>query len=131
MKLTLDRLLPREFILEARLGERGHDSELSTENREAVAAVRETLITRLPNDMREIYDLDITVRIKAVRDGSLAVFFAVTIMGVSALSRYKNLYDSIQLVRHQASIALRYLQDRFGRFQRRCRCSASNPSKPI
>jgi hypothetical protein len=49
-----------------------------------------------------------------MRTGSLSVFFAVSVFGLSALSRYKNLYDSIELIRTQADYVLESLKDRFG-----------------
>ena len=64
--------------------------------------------------MREIYGVRIQVTIKAVRTGTLSVFFAVAVLGLSALSRYKNLYDSIELIRTQADSVLESLKDRFG-----------------
>ena len=106
--------MKREFILQADIEGRNDNVSLSEHNSEFVAAVREALQTALPNDMREIYDMRVDVRIKAIRTGSLTVFFAVTVAGLSALSRYKNLYDSIELIRTQADTVLESLKDRFG-----------------
>jgi hypothetical protein len=81
------------------------------------SAVRSLLVTQLPQDMREIFGIEISVEIKAVRQGSLVVFFGVVIAGIGALSRYKNLYDSVELVRRQADQALCSLKKRFGEFR--------------
>ena len=106
--------MKREFILQADIRSKNDNDNISKENSEFVAAVREALEIGLPKDMREIYDMQIDVRIKDIRTGSLTVFFAVTVACLNALSRYKNLYDSIELIRHHADILLESLGDRFG-----------------
>ncbi|NOT55385.1 MAG: hypothetical protein HOP18_12330 [Deltaproteobacteria bacterium] len=106
--------MKREFILQADIEGRDTDYSLSKNNSEFVAAVRDALETSLPKDMREIYDMRVDVHIKAIRTGSLSVFFAVAVLGLSALSRYKNLYDSVELIRTQADTVLESLKDRFG-----------------
>jgi len=106
--------MKREVIFQADIEGQDKNFSISANNSEFVAAVREALETTLPKDMREIYDMQVDVRIKAVRTGSLTVFFAVAVAGLSALSRYKNLYDSVELIRTQADTVLESLKDRFG-----------------
>ena len=47
--------------------------------------------------------LRLDLQIKGTRDGSITVFFGAVVAGISALSRYKNLYESVVLIQNQAS----------------------------
>jgi hypothetical protein len=64
--------------------------------------VNRALTHDLPRDLETIFGINIDVQIKGTREGSLIIFFGAVIAGVSALSRYKNLYDSIVLIQDQA-----------------------------
>jgi hypothetical protein len=106
----------REFIFKAILTEKSSNYPFP-ENKEGFeTAVRGTLTNTLPRDMKEIFGMDISVDIKSVKHGSLTVFFGVVIAGLSAFSRYKSLYDSIELVRQQADAVLESLRERYGQF---------------
>jgi len=73
----------------------------------------ENVITEdLPRDIQQIYGLDIHTNIKAVRYGSLSVFFALVFAGVGTLSRYKNLCESVELIREQCRLLLSQLISR-------------------
>jgi len=72
------------------------------QNREIEQLVSRALTKDLPRDLETIFDVNIDVQIKGTRAGSIIVFFGAVIAGVSALSRYKNLYDSVVLIQNQA-----------------------------
>ena len=69
--------------------------------------VNRALTRDLPSDLEILFGVNIDVQIKGRREGSLVVFFGAVIAGVSALSRYKNLYDSIVLIQNQAPRVIR------------------------
>jgi hypothetical protein len=64
--------------------------------------VNRALTQDLPRDLEILFGVNVDVQIKGTREGSLIVFFGAVIAGVSALSRYKNLYDSVVLIQNQA-----------------------------
>ena len=74
----------------------------SDENPEVEQRVRRALTEDLPHDMDTIFGVTVDVQIKGTREGSITVFFGAVIAGVSALSRYKGLYDSVVLLQNQA-----------------------------
>ena len=106
----------KEIILQANLSQSGKNHFLSERGSEFETAVKNALISDLPRDMREIYGVEIAVEIKAIRYGSLIVFYGVLVAGLSALSRYKNLYDSIELIRKQSSTVLGALKQNYDEF---------------
>jgi hypothetical protein len=64
--------------------------------------VRKALSEKLPSEMNDLFGITIDVQIKGAREGSLIVFFGIVFAGVGALSRYKSLYESIELIRRQS-----------------------------
>jgi hypothetical protein len=80
------------------------------ENSEIEQRVVRALTQDLPRDMEAIFGVNIDVQMKGTRAGSIVMLFGVVIATVSpvfsALSRYKNLYDSVVLIKNQAHSAI-------------------------
>jgi len=72
------------------------------ENPDIEQRARRALTEDLPHDMENIFGVNVDVQVKGTRDGSITLFFGAVIAGVGALSRYKSLYDSVQLIQNQA-----------------------------
>ena len=70
----------------------------------------------LSRDLEILFGVNIDVQIKGTREGSLIVFFGAVVAGVSALSRYKNLYDSVALIQNQAPRVIHAALNGFGNF---------------
>jgi hypothetical protein len=107
---------PREFIFKASLTQKGTNNPFPSSEEGFETAVRDALTKTLPRDMKEIFGVEISVDIKAAKHGSLTIFFGVIVAGLAALSRYKNVFDSIELIRQQAESVLESLRTRYGQF---------------
>jgi hypothetical protein len=108
--------ITREFIFKASLTQKGSNNPFPSIEEGFETAVQDALTKTLPRDMKEIFGVEISVDIKAVKHGSLTLFFGVIVAGLSALSRYKTVYDSIELIGQQAESVLESLRTRYGQF---------------
>ncbi len=97
-----------EFIFSATINYRNSDNQLRPGGPENTveSVVRTALTETLPQDLNAIFGLSVSVEIKGIRPGSIVVFFSAVIGGLGILSRYKSLYDSIELIRQQADRVL-------------------------
>jgi hypothetical protein len=103
-----------EIIFEARI-DYSDRRDLSLgdirESPEIEQRVTRVLTQDLPHEMETIFGMNIDVQIKGTRQGSILILFGAVIAGVSpllsALSRYKNLSDSVVLIKNQAERAIR------------------------
>ncbi|HYL77618.1 MAG TPA: hypothetical protein VEU96_25615 [Bryobacteraceae bacterium] len=94
-----------EIIFEARVeysDKRNGKLDLH-ENSEVEQQIKRALTEDLPSHMETIFGVSVDVQIKSSGQGSITVFFGALVAGVSALSRYKNLYDSVILLQNQAT----------------------------
>jgi hypothetical protein len=118
-----------EIIFQARIDYSGSATMRigDKENPEIEQRVSRALTHDLPHDLETIFDVNIDVQIKGTREGSLIVFFGVLIAGVSALSRYKNLYDSVVLIQNQAPRVIQGALNGSGKYT--VQVSAVDPSE--
>ena len=112
-------LRKREAIFEAKVeyftdqdSLRNHRiSENSKERQVIEDLVTQTLTVTLPRELESLFGLKVLIYIKGKRYGSLSVFFVAVLGTYVAVSRYKNFYESIRLIKQQAhdllTIALR------------------------
>jgi hypothetical protein len=98
-----------------------------SENSEVEQQVRRALTEDLPHDMDTIFGITVDVQIKGTRDGSIVVFFGAVVAGISALSRYKNLYDSVVLIQNQACRVIQAALNGAGRYNVNVRAVDPNP----
>src|SRR5260370_40128543 len=92
-----------EIIFEAEIDYSDKRSLLiDGEEREVEHVVRQALSEDLPSEMSALFGIAVDIQIKGAREGSLIVFFGAVFAGISALSRYKSLYDSIELIQRQS-----------------------------
>lgn len=76
--------------------------------------VERVIEKRLPSDLEKLFGIEAEIRIRACRYGSLSAFFGVMLSGFGLIASYKDLYDSIQLIREHCNLLLReLLQDRY------------------
>ncbi|MFH1688599.1 MAG: hypothetical protein ABIE70_13905 [bacterium] len=87
----------------ARLQEGKYEESTNWDYGEEESIVLEALNHELPHDLRELFGLEVNVRIKGTREGSLVVFFSVIISTYVLISRYKNFHESVKLIRDQAN----------------------------
>jgi hypothetical protein len=83
---------------------------------ELVDDIKRLVEDDLRNDMASVFGLHIETRVIATRYGSVSIFFGVVLSGFVLISRYKNFYDSIQLIRQHSERLLRaLLTQKYGR----------------
>jgi hypothetical protein len=83
---------------------------------ELVEDVKRIAQDYLRNDMASVFGMHIETRVVATRFGSVSVFSGVVLSGFVLISRYKNFYDSIQLIEHHSERLLRSMvREEYGR----------------
>jgi hypothetical protein len=93
----------REAIFEATVDYSGNRSLDAREDRHIEDLVVRTLLEELPRELDQVFGLSVEVRVRGKRYHSLSVFFGVAVAAYGLLSGYKGIYDSIELIRQQAS----------------------------
>ncbi len=118
-------LQKREAILEAKVEyspqedsniESRRISEDSKERQLIEDLVTQTLTGTLPRALESLFGLKVLIHIKGKRYGSLSVFFGAVLGAYVGVSRYKNFYDSIRLIRQQAQDLLTIALRPYGKF---------------
>ena len=76
---------------------------------------RTTLESQLPAEMRDLFGVPVTLRVMKFENGSIEILFAVVVGATGFLSGYAGFFDSIELIKRQASALLkRLLDDQYG-----------------
>lgn len=76
---------------------------------------RSSIETRLPAEMHELFGIPVTSRVMRFQNGSIEIVFGVVLGAASFLSGYAGFFDSIELIKKQAtSILSRLLNEQYG-----------------
>lgn len=76
-------------------------------------AVKAALKEELPKELEEIYNLKVKIEVLATRDGSLVAIFSAMVVAYGLISGYKDLWESVPLLRKHAAIVLHKVSKTF------------------
>jgi hypothetical protein len=95
-----------------------NDEWLGDWNTDLVGVIRNALTEELPSVLSQGYDLQVEIRIRYIGSGSIMVIFGAMIKGYTILSQYKNIVESVQIIRQQAKGIIERVLRRFSRNRR-------------
>lgn len=107
------------------------ENNIESEKVEKIA--REIITDTLPFEMKKIFGIEVKTNILSTNYGSIIFFFSAVLTGVNLLANYKNLYDSIELIRKQtARLLMNRLSIDYGdRFEVSANIEYSSYSEPL
>lgn len=113
--------------------EHSKNTENTVNSREIEKITQEIITDKLPDEMKKIFGIEIETNIISTDYGSIIFFFGVIIAGVNLLANYKNLYDSIELIKKQTTRLIKNkLSSKYGkRFDVNTEIEYSPYSKPL
>jgi hypothetical protein len=77
------------------------DDNIQIEKIEKIA--REIITDTLPFEMKKIFGIEVRTNILSTDYGSIILFFSAILTGVNLFANYKNLYDSIELIKEHTN----------------------------
>lgn len=85
------------------------DSNPNFEDRRSLPSYRRAqeiasraILKELPEDIAEIYDINIKTRIVAEREGSLVIYFGAAVTAYTLIGGYASFFNSLELIREHA-----------------------------